>query len=374
MDSTEVDTAAGGAAVGIAGATGTIVVTHLKKTVEAILNGTVYAPGGVDVLAISDNNVFLLTTSLAGGLAGGAGSASVLYTENTVTSQLGGTIETGTAAVNVKAINRQYITSGAASVAAGITAVGGAGASIIFKSHTKAEVLNGTTITAGSLNVTAQSKETITGVVAAATGGKTAVGGSLILIIANAETTARIGNNVNIILSGDLTVLAEDIATINMTAGTVSGGGTAVGGAAAVLIFKNTVLAEIGTNGRITAANLNLTANSVRNITSYVAAGSAGVGAVSGSVLVILVGSKQSDDAKTAMTGKNGNNVSSNSQKSIDGALINASSLTKRKPETGYHRLLHRRNCQCNNGKNRFWNCDHLNRQRPRSKQQKQPK
>lgn len=72
MDSTEVDTAAGGAAVGIAGATGTIVVTHLKKTVEAILNGTVYAPGGVDVLAISDNNVFLLTTSLAGGLAGGS--------------------------------------------------------------------------------------------------------------------------------------------------------------------------------------------------------------------------------------------------------------------------------------------------------------
>ena len=121
-------------------------------------------------------------------------------------------------------------------------------------------------------------------------------------------------------------LMAEDIATINMTAGTVSGGGTAVGGAAAVLIFKNTVLAEIGTNGRITAANLNLTANTVRNITSYVAAGSAGVGAVSGSVLVILVGSKQSDDAKTAMTGKNGNNVSSNSQKSIDGALINASS------------------------------------------------
>ena len=102
MDSTEVDTAAGGAAVGIAGATGTIVVTYLKKTVEAILNGTVYAPGGVDVLAVSDNNIFLLTTSLAGGLAGGAGSASVLYTENTVTSQLGGTIEAGTAAVNVK--------------------------------------------------------------------------------------------------------------------------------------------------------------------------------------------------------------------------------------------------------------------------------
>ena len=200
--------------------------------------------------------------------------------------------------------------------------MGGAGASIIFKSHTKAEVLNGTAVTAGSMNVTAQSKETITGVVAAATGGSTAVGGSLILIIANADTTARIGNNVTINLSGDLTVQAEDIVTIDMTAGTVSGGGAAVGGAAAVLIFKNTVLAEIGTNGTIKAANLNLTANSKRNITSYVAAGSAGVGAVSGSVLVILVGSKQSDDAKTAMTGKNGNNVSSNSQKSIDGAYV----------------------------------------------------
>ena len=238
-------------------------------------------------------------------------------------------IEAGTAAVNVKAINRQYITSGAASVSGGAVAVGGAGASIIFKSHTKAEVLNGTTITAGSLNVTAQSKETITGVVAAATGGKTAVGGSLILIIANADTTARIGNNVTINLSGDLTVQAEDIATIDMTAGTLSGGGTAVGGAAAVLIFKNTVLAEIGANGTIKAANLNLTANSTRNITSYVAAGSGGVGAVSGSVLVILVGSRQSDDAKTAMKRNDTNDVSSNSQKSIDEALINASSLTK---------------------------------------------
>ena len=115
----------------------------------------------------------------------------------------------------------------------------------------------------------------------------------------------------------------------DMTAGTVSGGGAAVGGAAAVLIFKNTVLAEIGTNGKITAANLNLTANSKRNITSYVAAGSGGVGAVSGSVLVILVGSMQSDDAKTAMKRDDTNDVSSNSQKSIDGALINASSLTK---------------------------------------------
>ena len=328
MDSTEVDTAAGGAAVGIAGATGTIVVTHLKKTVEAILNGTVYAPGGVDVLAISDNNVFLLTTSLAGGLAGGAGSASVLYTENTVTSQLGGTMESGTAAVNVKAINRQYMTSDAASVSVSAVAVGGAGASIIFKSHTKAEVLDGTSIQAGSLNVNAQSQETITGVVAAATGGSTAVGGSLILIIANADTTARIGNNVTINLSGDLTVQAEDIVTIDMTAGTVSGGGKAVGGAAAVLIFKNTVLAEIGTNGNITAANLNLTADSKRNITSYVAAGSVGVGAVSGSVLVILVGSKQSDDAKTAMKRDDKNDVSSNSQSSINEALQNANGLT----------------------------------------------
>ncbi len=328
MDSTEADTAAGGAAVGIAGATGTIVVTYLKKTVEAILNGMVYAPGGVDVLAVSDNNVFLLTTSLAGGLAGGAGSASVLYTENTVTSQLGGTIEAGTAAVNVKAINWQYITSGAASVSGGAVAVGGAGASIIFKSHTKAEVLDDTSIQAGSLNVNAQSKETITGVVAAATGGSTAVGGSLILIIANADTTARIGNNVTINLSGDLTVQAEDIVTIDMTAGTVSGGGTAVGGAAAVLIFKNTVLAEIGTNGSITAVNLNLTANSKRDITSYVVAGSAGVGAVSGSVLVILVGSKQSDDAKTAMKRDDTNNVSSNSQSSINEALKNANGLT----------------------------------------------
>lgn len=83
MDATEADAAAGGAAIGIAGAAGTVVVLHLTETVEAVLEGTIYAPGGVEVNAVSDNNVFLATVSASAALAGGAGSASVLvYSEH----------------------------------------------------------------------------------------------------------------------------------------------------------------------------------------------------------------------------------------------------------------------------------------------------
>ena len=320
MDATEADAAAGGAAIGIAGAAGTVVVLHLTKTVEAVLEGTIYAPGGVEVNAVSDNNVFLATVSASAALAGGAGSASVLYIQNMVHSALGGSIEARGAEVLVQAQNRQYVDVGAASLAGGISAAGGSGASIIFKSKTTAELLSQTTVTAAGLTVTAQSEETITGAVAAAAGGSGAGAGSLLVIVANAETKALTGSSCTISLTGNLTVQAKDLVTISMTAGSVAAGGKAAGGAVAVLIFKNTVLAEIGGSNTIQAAGLTLTAESARKIKSYVVAGSAGGGAVSGSVLVLLVGSKTSTDADTAL--KNGNtNTASAAQGQVNAAL-----------------------------------------------------
>ena len=320
MDATEADAAAGGAAIGIAGAAGTVVVLHLTKKVEAVLEGTIYAPGGVEVNAVSDNNVFLATVSASAALAGGAGSASVLYIQNMVHSALGGSIEARGAEVLVQAQNRQYVDAGAASLAGGISAAGGSGASIIFKSKTTVELLSQTTVIAAGLTVTAQSEETITGVVAAAAGGSGAGAGSLLVIVANAETKALTGSSCTISLTGNLTVQAKDLVTISMTAGSAAAGGKAAGGAVAVLIFKNTVLAEIGGSNTIHAAGLTLTAESARKIKSYVVAGSAGGGAVSGSVLVLLVGSKTSTDADTAL--KNGNtNTASAAQGQVNAVL-----------------------------------------------------
>lgn len=333
MDSTEEEVEAGGAAASIVGGAGTVVVLHLTKTAEAILNGTVYAPGEIKVLAVSDNNAFLASASLGAGLAGGAGSVSVLNIENTVHSALGGVINAA-GAVLAEALNRQYITTGALAAAGGSVAAGGAVATILFKSQTTAKVLDGAQITAASLAVNAQSEETITGTVAAAAAGSGAASGSLVLIIADSKTKALTGNNVTIILSGDLNVVASDTATITMTAGTVSGGGVSAGGAAAVLIFKNTVLAEIGQNNRIKAVNLNLKAGSIRNITSYILAGSAGGAAVSGGVFVILVGSEADSDSKTAL-----GSMAKTTQENIDEALKGANSMARSKAAvsvTGY--------------------------------------
>lgn len=333
MDSTEEEVEAGGAAASIVGGAGTVVVLHLTKTVEAILNGTVYAPDEIKVLAVSDNNAFLASASLGAGLAGGAGSVSVLNIENTVHSALGGVINAA-GAVLAEALSRQYITTGALAAAGGSVAAGGAVATILFKSQTTAEVLDGAQITAASLAVNAQSGETITGTVAAAAAGSGAASGSLVLIIADSKTKALTGNNVIITLTGNLNVVASDTATIAMTAGTVSGGGVSAGGSAAVLIFKNTVLAEIGQNNRIKAVNLNLKAGSIRNITSYILAGSAGGAAVSGGVFVILVGSEAYSDSKTAL-----GSMAKTTQSSVDEALKGANSMAGSKAAvsvTGY--------------------------------------
>lgn len=321
MDSSEEDVAAGGAAASIVAGAGTIVVLHLTKTVNAFLNGTVYAPGDIIVLAVSDDNAFLASASLGAGLVGGAGSVSVLNMENTVDSALGGSIRAN-GVVSVEVCSRQYITTGALGVSGGAKALGGAVATILFKSQATAKVLDNAVITAASLKVNTQSKEHISGNVAAAAAGTGAASGSLVLIIADSQTKALTGKNVTINLTGDLNILASDTADINMTAGTVSGGGIAAGGAAGVLIFKNTVLAEVGQNNQIYAGNLNLKAESIRNITSYVLAGSAGGAAVSGSVLVILVGSKADSDSTTAL-----GSMAATSQASIDQALNKANGL-----------------------------------------------
>lgn len=170
MDSSEEDVAAGGAAASIAAGAGTIVVLHLTKTVNAFLNGTVYAPGDIIVLAVSDNNAFLASASLGAGLVGGAGSVSVLNMENTVDSALGGSIRAN-GVVSVEVCSRQYITTGALGVSGGAKALGGAVATILFKSQATAKVLDNAVITAASLKVNAQSKEHISGNVAAAAAG-----------------------------------------------------------------------------------------------------------------------------------------------------------------------------------------------------------
>ena len=96
----------------------------------------------------------------------------------------------------------------------------------------------------------------------AETSGSGAGAGSLLVIVANAETKALTESSCTISLTGNLTVQAKDLVSISMTAGSAAAGGKAAGGAVAVLIFKNTVLAEIGGSNTIQAAGLTLTAES----------------------------------------------------------------------------------------------------------------
>ncbi len=101
----------------------------------------------------------------------------------------------------------------------------------------------------------------------------------------------------------------------------------AVGGTSVVLIFRNTVLAQIGRSNTIKAAGMELKADSVRNITSYVVAGSAGGTAVAGSVLVLMVGSKPDSDTNTALGTTKDTVQKSISNSDRKGALDNANKV-----------------------------------------------
>jgi len=106
------------------------------------------------------------------------------------------------------------------------------------------------------------------------------------------DTAAYIGDGAEVKSKGEVNVLAKDALTVNMSAGSAMGAGTAaVGGAGAFMLSNNTTRAFIGDNARIDAKKL-VSVNaesSERIIDATVSLGGAGTAAVAGSLLLNVI-------------------------------------------------------------------------------------
>ncbi|MDO4545395.1 MAG: hypothetical protein Q4C25_04495, partial [Bacillota bacterium] len=339
-DDTDLLNLAGSLSVaGNVGVGATVVALVFNKTVTAqILGGQITCPGDVVVSSDAQDEIWLLAIAFgAAGKVGVAGGANVLVFQNEVHAILGGTVgTTGNKVRNVTvqaASDSKLINIG---VTAGIGGTAGVSAVVVvtyFYNETLVYIREASKIYAsGDVKVRANSKEYVSADAAgAAVGGTAGVGGTADIVITKVITKAYTENDV-VIEAGSLTVSAVDDYEFLAIAATLAGGGTAgVGVTVLVSVAYNTVAAEIGENNKITATgDVTVSARSDREVKIYTGSFGGGVTAgVAGTVSVVVVGSKLSEDAHNAIyvnntEGKNENDSSMDPQKQTDHVFENA--------------------------------------------------
>ena len=299
VSESSVDTADGGAAGSIyagIGAAAVVIVQEKQTAAEISSDAKINAKGNIDVIALTVNNIKILSAAMGGALVGVSGSAAVLSITDYTAAVVGANAKLNAGLdINIKANSQNGFELKAGSISAGAGAIGGAAVSLTIKAVTLAAVGDGAEISGRNVYIISESKEDIDAQAAgAAASAGLSASGSVVVLIMNVTTQALAGNGVKITAVNELKISAKDTSIINgLAGGAALAIGIGAGGAVDVILYRNTVTAGIGNGCTVTAGFINILAQADRNVTAKSLMVSAGIGAVSGSVIVISVGAPQ---------------------------------------------------------------------------------
>ena len=254
--------------------------------------------------------LFSVSISGAGTTAVGAG-ATVLYFDNTVLAELGGTVNaSGTVTVNAE--NDSHLINAAGAVAgSGTASVTGVVAVTYFRTSTIARIIAGSTVNAGgAASVTAISHERIDSDVVGITGsGSAAISGTIAVVVTGVTVKAYVGTEetasatTTTVNAASLTVTADDDYVLLGIAGTAAvSGGAGIGITAIVSVSNNTIEAYLGKNTNVTCSgDVTVKATGLRDVQMYLATVAGGTAGVGVTVLVSVVGGGLDQDSADAI-------------------------------------------------------------------------
>jgi len=261
-------TVAGAGAAGVSGSANTAIVT--KTTTATVGDDTIInAGGGVAVNASSAEDMTLITANVSGaGAAGVGGAVGVGVVSNTTQALLGQRVMLDSGGNMLVAASSDSVVeidtiSGAGG---GVAGVSGAVSVAVITNDTTAAVGDDSELdVSGQAKVLAESTETAsTNTASAAGGGIAGVAGAVSVKVVNGTTAASLGNGVNVNqdatpATGDnadqrIDVIAMDKVDLDGKAGSAAVGTVGVGATADVNIVRNTVSALVGSNAKLSAA------------------------------------------------------------------------------------------------------------------------
>jgi hypothetical protein len=308
---------------------GVVVVIQDKTTIAEISNyAKIYAKEDIVLIARTENTIDIVVASLGGAIVGVSGSVAVISITDHTTAKIGASTEiTAGDDINISSYANQGIDVKAGSIAGGAVAVGGASITVTLTADTIAKINDSAILNAGkNIKLVANSYENIEMTAAGAAGSAVvSASGSVVVLVLNITTQALIGNSVEVAAGEELKIHGKDHSNINgLAGGAAIGGAAGAGGSVVTILYRNTVTAGVGNNGNIEAGYINIIAETDRGIETGAAMLSGGLGAVSGSVIVISIGKATDDeDTSTALQGEESNTIEQ-SQADITGALNNS--------------------------------------------------
>ncbi|MCM2265025.1 MAG: leukotoxin LktA family filamentous adhesin, partial [Desulfuromonadales bacterium] len=315
----------GSLGAGAVGAAGTVIVNTLENDTKAhVTGGTVWAKGvgtgatvkkwdavtgvestevvrGLSVVASASEDVNNRSMTVAGGIGGIGGNTSVT-TVNDVTSSYIDNVQVNSAAnmgqaVKVKAHQTTDVDNFGGAAAVGGVAVGGAVDTTLIANTTKAYITDSSPASHsvmyanGGVEINALTREKVASKVAGVSVGGYSVAGA-VAVAETASTNEAYIREANVNSNGNLDVLANDRADIDINAGLISAGATlGAGGSVAVSNIANTTKAYM--TGAVTNAKgtTKVDAQSVEDAVIRVGtAGGGGMAGLAGAVAVNSIG------------------------------------------------------------------------------------
>lgn len=288
----------GAAGVGIAADTGIVSRTTSAK-LDGIISDTTSSSVARDVSVKADAKLGI--SALDAGLAVGAGANAIAGTLSTNVMQSNteaivndANITLRSLAVNAAHLARTSIAAGSAAISFAQSLGGSLGVNTV-KDIVKAEV-TGSSITmqsngSGKFEVQALNDTTLQTVGAAAGGSLMVTGtGNLAVNLIESDVLAHVKNTTMTNRATDVTVKADDKLTVNANLGTVAVGAVGAGASVAVNSLDGRSRVVIDSSVLYARDNMNITADTTRNLELLAATVAGGAGAFTGNVVYISAG------------------------------------------------------------------------------------
>ena len=257
-------------------------VTKVKSNVYAGIDdmATVTTDGDIDVTAVAgdknfiarlndetkDKSIEILALNGNAGLVGLGAAVAIAEIDNNVAAEVGGTVNAGSGKVSVEARDTSEIDINAYGGSIGAVGAGAVIARVDKTSQVNARTYAGTQITAADLLIDASSRGQVRSFTLGAAGGLFLAG-----VGADAQSTeatlvqANTGDDNTINLTGDLDINANVRPDARAEARGYGGAGAAfVGVAIANALVSNAAVAELGSDGNVTADNVTVGAHQTR--------------------------------------------------------------------------------------------------------------
>lgn len=288
----------GATGVGLAADTGIVNRTTSAK-LDGIISDTTSNSVARDVSVKADAKLGI--SALDAGLAVGAGANAIAGTLSTNVMQSNteaivndANITLKSLAVNAAHLARTSIAAGSAAISFAQSLGGSLGVNTV-KDIVKAEV-TGSSITmqsngSGKFEVQALNDTTLKTVGAAAGGSLMVTGtGNLAVNLIESDVLAHVKNTTMTNRATDVTVKADDKLTVNANLGTVAVGAVGAGASVAVNTLDGRSRVVIDSSVLYARDNMNITADTTRNLTQLAATVAGGAGAFTGNVVYISAG------------------------------------------------------------------------------------